>query len=328
VKPDRSAPSRNNPVLWAAASMALIASPALACQPVLLDGARCLFIGHSFFVPVAAAFDQLADPTLFPDHAYDRYFASGAMGSPGQLWDDADGSRTEIEGKLATGQVELLGLTMYGGLGSQLQDYRNWMDLALAYNPDTRFLIGIPWVAAGPSMTAEDFAALNDTWGDDTIQIVTELRAIYPKTRIDLINYGVVASELKFLYEAGDLPDVDCESGCSNPLFADGAIGHGGPMMTQLSAMAWMSVLYGAEPSELSYDEYITDVEAIVEDALAYNAALPQPPQDWNDDGTCDFFDVAEYLLDHAAGLPSADLNGDAVFGAHDVEMMLATLGG
>jgi hypothetical protein len=209
VKPDRSAPSRNNPVLWAAASMALIASPALAepaCQPVLLDGARCLFIGHSFFVPVAAAFDQLADPTLFPDHAYDRYFASGAMGSPGQLWDDADGSRTEIEGKLATGQVELLGLTMYGGLGSQLQDYRNWMDLALAYNPDTRFLIGIPWVAAGPSMTAEDFAALNDTWGDDTIQIVTELRAIYPKTRIDLINYGVVASELKV--EAVEVHDL------------------------------------------------------------------------------------------------------------------------
>ena len=39
------------------------------------DGAKSLFIGHSFFVPVAQAFDASVDPEVFPDHGISSVFA-------------------------------------------------------------------------------------------------------------------------------------------------------------------------------------------------------------------------------------------------------------
>lgn len=47
---------------------------------------------------------------------------------------------------------------------------------------------------------------------------------------------------------AGDLPDIDSVSGLGNDvLLRDDMIGHGGPMMLELSGLVWLSTTYGAD---------------------------------------------------------------------------------
>lgn len=47
---------------------------------------------------------------------------------------------------------------------------------------------------------------------------------------------------------AGDLPDIDSVSGLGNDvLLRDDMIGHGGPMMLDLSGLVWLSTTYGAD---------------------------------------------------------------------------------
>jgi hypothetical protein len=77
------------------------------------DGANALFIGHSFFIPVARSFDRIATESGFESHRSEMVFASGAAGAPGSLWRNRD-KRKIIESKLESGNVDLLGMTSFG----------------------------------------------------------------------------------------------------------------------------------------------------------------------------------------------------------------------
>ncbi|MEL6329682.1 MAG: hypothetical protein AAFR38_08480 [Planctomycetota bacterium] len=299
-----------------------------SCQTRLGDGGACLFIGHSYFVPVAARFDAIAQASGLGSHGAGFYFAGGTSGSPGSLWDDADDSRTEIEAMLAPGNVRVLGMTAFGEFGSTVEDYRLWIDLALSYNPDTRFFIGQPWVPGGPSLDTAAYDDAIETAGDNLFQTVAQLRLDYPNTRIEYINYGKTASIMKAEYEAGNLPDVTCLTGCgSASLFADPS-GHAGPMMTDLCAASWFDAIYGVGFDELTIPEYQSDTASIVADVLAYNERFPLPPQDWNLDGACSIFDVSDLLRAFDGSSASADLNGDGVLDSGDVQMAIAALDG
>lgn len=254
-------------------------------------GANSLFAGHSFFVPISAKFNQLATDYGYVDHEFNSVFSSGASGAPGALWNDQK-DKEAVESVLMGGDVELFALTTAIGpggvtVGSDVDDYARWFDLALGYNPDTQFMIGVPWVIGGPNIGgAAEFAAANATAAAAQWETVQALRAAYPEATIHYIDYSLVGSILYEMYENGEIPDVtgltpDPLNGvpASEALFADGLIGHGGPMMVDVAALVWMELLYGADVDSLTFTEYETDVAAIVNEVVAYSQqfAVPVP---------------------------------------------------
>jgi hypothetical protein len=199
-------------------------------------------------------------------------FASGAAGAPGSLWRNRN-KRKAIETELESGNVDLLGMTSFGRFRSSYEDYQRWIDLALRHNPNASFLIGHAWTARGPSLDTETFDKRIRESGERLYQVVTELRENYPNNRIYFINYGVTASAMKARFENGDLEDIEALVGRNKEaLFADGVMGHGGPMMHDVSALSWLSILYGADVEDLSFGPHnMSDVQDIAAEVIAYN---------------------------------------------------------
>ena len=254
------------------------------------DGANSLFAGNSFFVPVANSFDQIAIENEFTEHEADFVFRGGMAGTPAQLWEDEE-ARNAVIDRLATGEVELFGLTTFLGEGGVLfSEYQRWFDQALIHNPNTHFLIGQPWVVAGPNRATAEFDRAIEARAENTFEVVQQLREVYPDNHIEFINYGKTASVMKARFDEGELPDIlgllpDPENriDLEESLFADGTIGHAGPMMLELSGLSWVSTLYGADVADLSYTDFESDVDSIVREVLDYNAqfralsAVPEP---------------------------------------------------
>lgn len=186
-----------------------IAQSAAASGDRFDDGANALFIGHSFFVPIAKSFDTLATENRFPGHKSQMVFASGPKGTPGALWDDQRRKERVIE-ILATGEIELFGMTTASnrGAGGALEAYQRWIDVALQYNPDTQIFIGHSWVPGGPRMDADRFAQSNVQIGEGAYAEVVELRQRNPGLTIHFVNYGEVASIMRAMFDAGELTDV------------------------------------------------------------------------------------------------------------------------
>lgn len=254
------------------ASVTAAKQPADASPP-FPRGARCLFIGHSFFVPVARSFDRLARENGFPQHRMQFVFSPGGSGAPGALW-NKDRLRERIEQLLRTGEVDLLGMTI-GHRDSTFDDYRRWIDLALKYNPKTQFFIGHCWVPGGTRLPTRTFQRLIDQSGQRVFQIVRRLRQAYPRTRIHYVNYGVVAALMKADFESGRLNDIrELVGRGRDALFRDDRLGHAGPMLLDVCAATWLKALYGADPGQLkglAYDA--EDLQRIITAAIRANAA-------------------------------------------------------
>jgi hypothetical protein len=188
---------------------------------------------------------------------------------------------------------------------SSLEDYRRWFDLALQYNPQTRFFIGNPFPPLGPKMETSKYDEKAESSADVLYATVSELRALYPDNDIYFINYGKIASVMKREFEAGTLENItklysekklskkerrggmrgrrtNSEGtngeelrggGQEDVLFLDRAMGHAGPMMQDLSALLWLHFLYGAEIDQLTYSEDYdrSDVQRITEEVISYN---------------------------------------------------------
>jgi hypothetical protein len=224
------------------------------------EGATCLFIGHSFFIPVAKSFDQHAKLNGFSKHKQLTVFSGGQTGTPGSLWKSKKHSE-KIKTILRSGKIQLLGMIV-GEINSSFDDYKRWVDFALEHNPKTKFMIGLCWHKEGPTSKAKDFTEANLKASQTLIERVTQLRKAFPKNCITTINYGTAACELKVQFEAGKLKGdiskmVDKKSG----LFTD-AFGHAGPMIKDLSALIWLKMFYGADLDKLELSrKYKTDLK-------------------------------------------------------------------
>ena len=267
--------------VWAASVLVLsVLAPAGAAEPnqkdlqhaeLPKDGTTCLFMGHSFFIPVAKSFDQHAKLNGFSKHKQIAIFSGGQSGTPGSLWKSKKKSQI-IKKILGSGNIQLLGMT-WGSVNSSYEDYKRWIDFALEHNPKTRFMIGLSWHTKGPERKAEEFTkATLESAQRFFEEKVAKLRKAYPGNSITVINYGASAAELKVRFEAGKL-NGDCRKMVERKsgLFTD-KFGHAGPMIIDLSALTWLKTLYGADFKEVKLARtYRTDLRAIAEKLVKYN---------------------------------------------------------
>lgn len=240
-------------------------------------GAHCLFAGHSFFCPVAMNFDRIARKSDFPDHEMKIVFRGGRAGTASALW-ASPGARESIEALLATGDIDLFGLTP--DITDTTETFVRWFDLALEHNPDTRFFVGIPWARDGAGTETARFDQKIDLYAARADEVVKELRERYPDNRIDLLAYGKIASAMKRRFESESLPEIKTMVGPGNDaLFLDKQPGHAGPMLLEVSALTWLNQLYAADLDSLTYGKHQSDVPAIVEEVIAFNAPFRAKPE-------------------------------------------------
>jgi hypothetical protein len=129
------------------------------------------------------------------------------------------------------------------------------------------------WMARGATMEDQKYADLNEQGAQQNFEIVEELRAIYPNNQIYFINYGKIASEMKFAFSAGELPDIEQLVGKDETsLFVDDKIGHGGRLMHELCALTWVNILYEAEIGDVEHSDFSAEAMQILADSIQYNA--------------------------------------------------------
>ena len=103
------------------------------------NGYNCVLMGHSFFVPMTRQLEEHAKRCGFEDHQQVVSGAGGEKGSPGELWKNLDRTKNSREA-IRSGSVNLVGLTA-AGIGSEVVDYKRWVDFALEHNSKTSFFI-------------------------------------------------------------------------------------------------------------------------------------------------------------------------------------------
>jgi hypothetical protein len=241
-------------------------------------GLNSLFIGHSFFRPFANGMPFHTSEAGIVGHTQSVVFSGGATGSPQALWENA-AKRAEIQAILDGGDVELFGMTYHPNYPTS-EGYENWISYALAQNPNTRIALALPWSTNPASTTAAAYAS---TWlaghATDWHDLIGYLRGLYPGVEIYCIPYGQSAVELRLLFEAGNLPDVNFLIGSSGDAIYTDTLGHAGDILVELGRLVWLNAIYGVDLTTYAYDpEYVTDLKAIAQSIMdAHDAAHALP---------------------------------------------------
>jgi len=239
-----------------------LCSLTLAADPER-PGYSCLFIGHSFFIPVAKQFAHMPKQCGIINHKQQIVFSGGKSGSPGLLWKNSK-KRLAIQKILASGKIELLGMTSYDATNSSFDDYKRWIDYALKHNNKTKFFIAMPWGKNGASRKLDEYREKNRLGSEFVHKTVVELRKHYPNNTFFYLNYGIASVELKKLFESGNLADVNKMVGKSDATIYLDSMGHASTILTDLSALLWVKTLYGADLARINLKrDYIVDLKKI-----------------------------------------------------------------
>ncbi len=233
------------------------------------DGFDSLFIGHSFFKPMATEMAVLAPLAGFDAHTQEVVFSGGATGSPEGLWIQ-DAKRAAIQAELDEGDVDLFGMTYHPTYGS-LTGYVNWIDYALAANPDTIVFVAVPWITNPVSYTAASYAALLDVaYPAIAHPLIDSLRAEYPDTTIFAIPYGLSAGELFTRYADGELDDVTELVGSNGSGVFRDDFGHADHILEDLASLVWLQAIYGVDLATFDAGyEWSIDLNTIASSILA-----------------------------------------------------------
>ena len=248
---------------------ALAASTAQAAGEEAGKGYNCLFIGHSFFVPVAGKLPRLAAAEGLANHKQTAVFSGGATGTPLALWNNAALS-SEIKEELDTGDVELFGMT-YEGSDPTTEGYERWIEYALSKNKDTIFMVGIPWGDFPAGVDTATYTAEYRTWlSEGMTALFAGLRATFPGVTIIENIYGTAAVELRLLFDQGKLPDIKQLTGDKATSIFQDSKGHAGAMLLDLAPLLFLKRIYGVDPSKVSSDfsAYSTDLKAVAQSVL------------------------------------------------------------
>jgi hypothetical protein len=233
------------------------------------DGFDSLLIGHSFFRPMAEEMAVLAPLAGFDAHTQEVVFSGGATGSPEGLWLQ-DTKRATIQAELDEGDIDLFGMTYHPDYPS-LTGYVNWIDYALAANPDTMVFVAIPWITNPVNYAAASYAAaLEVGYPAVAHPLIDSLRAEYPNTTIFAVPYGLSAGELYTRYADGELDDVTELVGSNGSgVFRDG-FGHADHILEDLASLVWLQAIYGVDLAtfDAGYD-WTIDLNTIASSILA-----------------------------------------------------------
>lgn len=266
-------PAQTVEQFWGATATPLVA----IFRPVVNTGLNSLLMGHSFFDPYSRRLPGHALGAGFDDHTQSRFFSGGDSGAPQALWENAS-KRTAIQAVLDGGDIDLFGMT-YHPQYPTIEGYRNWVNYALQKNPDTRFFIGMPWAPVPGSTSSEDYENFWHQYHPAVAHaFIDTLRAENPGVDFYCIPYGQSAVELRSLFSAGNLPDVNTlVSSSGEGIFRDN-FGHADPILVALGELVWLRAIYGVDLSTYAYDPgYDTDLKAIAQSIMddhdpAYNA--------------------------------------------------------
>ena len=220
----------------------------------------------------------LAPLAGFDAHTQEIVFSGGATGSPEGLWLQ-DTKRATIQIELNEGDIDLFGMTYHPDYPS-LTGYVNWIDYALAANPDTIVFVAIPWITNPGSYTAASYAAALD-FGYPAVAhpLIDSLRAEHPDTTIFAIPYGLSAGELYTRYADSELDDVTELVGSNGSgVFRDG-FGHADHILEDLASLVWLQAIYGVdlETFDAGYD-WTIDLNTIASSILAEHDATYDAP--------------------------------------------------
>ena len=242
------------------------------------DGFDSLFIGHSFFRPMAEEMAVLAPLAGFDAHTQEVVFSGGATGSPEGLWLQ-DTKRANIQAELDEGDIDLFGMTYHPDYPS-LTGYVNWIEYALAANPDTIVFVAIPWITNPVNYTAASYAAALDVgYPAVAYPLIDSLRDAYPDTTIFAIPYGLSAGELYTRYADGELDDVTELVGSNGSgVFRDG-FGHADHILEDLASLIWLQAIYGVDLAafDAGYD-WTVDLNTIASSILAEHDSAYDAP--------------------------------------------------
>lgn len=236
-----------------AVSSAVIDS-ALGRAPTIDPGAgfTSIFLGHSFFQPPAARFNDHALRAGFSAHEQTIVFGGGASGAAEALWNDSS-RRNEALAVLTTGRVGLVGMTYHPEYPT-LTGYRLWIDEALSHNPNTAFFVGMPWLLNPTTMTAAQYGTeWRRTYANTVVSIVRQLQEAYPTVPIFAIPYGRAAADLYALFAAGFLPDVKALVGDARTSLSRDDMGHAGQIVEELASLVWLRSIYCVDLTTYSY---------------------------------------------------------------------------
>ena len=247
-------------------------------RPTVNTGLQSLFIGHSFFVPFAHGMAFHASEAGFVNHGQSVVFSGGATGAPQALWENAS-KRQAIQNILDQGDTQLFGMTYHFNYPS-MEGYRNWVDYALAQNPDTRFFVAMPWLPNPADTPASNYDAVwHAVHPAIAHPIIDTLRAEYPGVDFFCVPYGQSAAELRNLYAAGNLPDVQTlVSGTQDAIYRD-AFGHADDILVALGELVWLRALYDVDLTNYAYDPgFQTDLKSIASDIMAEHDSAYDAP--------------------------------------------------
>jgi len=254
---------------------------AVTSEAFATQGFNSLFIGHSFFNPFALGMPFHAAQAGVVGHTQYTVFAGGANGAPQALWEDLV-KRAEIQAVLDVGDVELFGMSFHGDFPTS-EGYENWIDYALAQNPNTSFALALPWGTNPESTSAATYASdwllgHSTGWHD----LIDALRALYPGVEIYCIPYGQSALELRLLFEAGNLDDdVDfLVSAMGDAIYVD-SLGHADDILIDLGQLVWLNAIYDVDLTTYTWDPgYVADLKGIAQSIMdAHDATYGVAPQ-------------------------------------------------
>lgn len=228
-------------------------------------GFDSLFIGHSFFKPFADGMPSHAANASIVNHTQSVIFNGGSNGAPQALWENTS-KRNAIQAVLNSGDVELFGMTYHPNYPTT-EGYENWIDYALAENPNTRFFVGLPWSPYPATTDAASYASSwvavhTGTWHS----FIDQLRALYPGVDIFCLPYGQSALELRNLYAAGDLDDVTSLTGAASQAIFTDNLGHPGHILRDTGRLVWLNAIYGVDLNTYAHDSgYNADLKGIAQ---------------------------------------------------------------
>ena len=155
----------------------------IATMSILYEHAAAynsLFIGHSFFRPIAEKMPALASAAGL-NHSQAIVFSGGASGAPLALW-NSDSMRDEIQSILDWGNITLFGMTF----DRTAEGCELWVNYSLSKNPNLdTFMIGLPWLDYPTEYDTDSYTsvvrnAAQTNWTD----FLEELRGKYPNVTI------------------------------------------------------------------------------------------------------------------------------------------------